>query len=266
MAQALGREAPVHVLTGHQRWPSLLPSRPPRGYPRGARMTAEANVQTHKFKAEVSQVLSLVINSLYSNKDIFLRELVSNAADALDKLRFEAIAKPELMPAGHEPRIRLIPDRAARTLTIWDNGIGMSEQTLAENLGTVARSGTREFAKKLEQAKDKDALADRPVRRRLLQRLSGRRPDRGREPRGGQRAGVSLELGGQRHLLDRAGRRARRSAPRSCCTSRPSQEAYLDEWKLRDLVSPVLRLHQPQDRAAGHARAREGERAHDASR
>ncbi|MGD8858981.1 MAG: molecular chaperone HtpG [Myxococcales bacterium] len=116
-------------------------------------MASETAVKTQKFKAEVSQVLSLVINSLYSNKDIFLRELVSNAADALDKRRFEALAKPKLNPEGYQPRIRLIPDPQAGTLTIWDNGIGMNKSALGKDLGTVARSGTREFAEKLEQAK-----------------------------------------------------------------------------------------------------------------
>src|SRR5882757_9750439 len=111
-------------------------------------MADESGAKTHKFKAEVSQVLSLVINSLYSNKEIFLRELVSHAADALDKLRFAALEKPELVAAGHAPRIRIIPDRAARTLTIWDNGIGMNAESLARDLGTVAHSGTRELSEK----------------------------------------------------------------------------------------------------------------------
>ncbi|HMI91928.1 MAG TPA: molecular chaperone HtpG, partial [Polyangiales bacterium] len=111
-----------------------------------------AAAKTQKFKAEVGQVLNLVINSLYSDKDIFLRELVSNAADAIDKLRFESLAKPELTPDGYEPRIRLIPDKVARTLTIWDNGIGMSSASLSKDLGTVAHSGTREFAEKLAAA------------------------------------------------------------------------------------------------------------------
>ena len=118
----------------------------------------ENTKKSHKFKAEVSQVLSLVINSLYSNKDIFLRELISNAADALDKLRFQSLEKQSLIPSGYEPKIRLVPDRAAHTLTIWDNGIGMSEATLTKDLGTVAHSGTREFAAKLKEAKDKGDL------------------------------------------------------------------------------------------------------------
>jgi molecular chaperone HtpG len=115
--------------------------------------TTESSPKTHAFQAEVSQVLSLVIHSLYSNKDIFLRELVSNAADALDKLRFQSIAKPELAPKDHVARVRLIPDKAARTLTIADTGIGMTEEQLIRDLGTVARSGTRELAEKLKLVK-----------------------------------------------------------------------------------------------------------------
>ncbi|HKP55748.1 MAG TPA: molecular chaperone HtpG [Polyangiales bacterium] len=115
-------------------------------------MTNPAGAQTHRFEAEVSQVLSLVINSLYSNKDVFLRELISNAADALDKLRFEALSKPELLPEGHTPRIRLIPDEQAKTLTISDNGIGMTEEALQKDLGTVARSGSKELVERLHKA------------------------------------------------------------------------------------------------------------------
>ena len=99
----------------------------------------------HQFQAEVSQVLNLVINSLYSHKEIFLRELVSNAADAVDRLRFRAIREPELLEPGQELKIRLIPDAAAGTLTIWDNGVGMSAEELSQNLGTIAWSGSRKF-------------------------------------------------------------------------------------------------------------------------
>src|SRR5262245_36991860 len=116
-------------------------------------MADETQPKTHKFKAEVSQVLSLVINSLYSNKDIFLRELVSNASDALDKLRFEAIGKPALLPEGHPLEVRLIADAKAGTLTVWDSGIGMSEAALAKDLGTVAHSGTQRFMEKLQESK-----------------------------------------------------------------------------------------------------------------
>ncbi|MGE0785195.1 MAG: molecular chaperone HtpG [Sandaracinaceae bacterium] len=119
-------------------------------------MTAEP--VTHKFEAEVEQVLRLVIESLYSNREVFLRELLSNAADALDKLRFDAVSHPEHMPEDGL-KIRIVPDRDAGTLTIWDNGIGMSEAELKDNLGTIARSGTRELANKLREAKEAGDLS-----------------------------------------------------------------------------------------------------------
>ncbi|HSC88905.1 MAG TPA: molecular chaperone HtpG [Polyangiaceae bacterium] len=107
--------------------------------------------QKHHFQAEVSQVLHLVVHSLYSHKEIFLRELVSNASDAIDKLRFRALAEPQLL-GDEELTIRLIPDEAAGTLTIEDNGVGMTEAEMVENLGTIARSGTREFVERMKQA------------------------------------------------------------------------------------------------------------------
>lgn len=104
----------------------------------------------HSFQAEVSQVLRLVIHSLYSNQEIFLRELLSNASDALDKRRFSALQRPELW-SGDEPlKVRLIPNQEQGTLTLWDNGIGMTDEELKQSLGTIAWSGSREFLKKLE--------------------------------------------------------------------------------------------------------------------
>jgi molecular chaperone HtpG len=108
---------------------------------------------THSFKAEVSQVLHLVVNSLYSHKEVFLRELVSNASDALDKRRFEAVTHPEMATAS-DLKIQISFDAAASTLTISDNGIGMNVAELEQNLGTIARSGTREFLNKLAKAKE----------------------------------------------------------------------------------------------------------------
>jgi molecular chaperone HtpG len=105
---------------------------------------------SHSFQAEVSQVLRLVIHSLYSNQEIFLRELLSNASDALDKRRFSALQKPELWSADEPLKVRLIPNKEQGTLTLWDNGIGMTEEELKQSLGTIAWSGSREFLKKLE--------------------------------------------------------------------------------------------------------------------
>ncbi|HEU0300709.1 MAG TPA: molecular chaperone HtpG, partial [Longimicrobium sp.] len=108
--------------------------------------------QQFAFQAEVQRLLDLVVHSLYTDKEIFLRELVSNASDAIDRLRFEALTNPELLPEGHEPQIRLVPDRENRTLTIEDDGIGMTRNEVVQNIGTIARSGTREA---LEQLREK---------------------------------------------------------------------------------------------------------------
>lgn len=113
-----------------------------------------SEAQTHSFQAEVGAVLRLVVNSLYSHKEVFIRELVSNASDALDRLRFESITNSDLVSEGEQFRILLSVDPEARTLTIDDNGIGMSAEELTSNLGTIARSGTREFLKRLEQARE----------------------------------------------------------------------------------------------------------------
>ena len=107
--------------------------------------------ERHEFQAEVRELLDLMIHSLYSHKDIFLRELISNASDALDKIRFEALSRPEL--AAGELAISLEIDAAARTLAVHDNGIGMSRAEVVENLGTLARSGTREFLRAIREAK-----------------------------------------------------------------------------------------------------------------
>jgi molecular chaperone HtpG len=107
--------------------------------------------ERHEFQAEVRELLDLMIHSLYSHKDIFLRELISNASDALDKVRFESLSRPELAPVG-ELEIGLEVDEQARTLAVHDNGIGMTRQEVVENLGTIARSGTREFLRAVREA------------------------------------------------------------------------------------------------------------------
>ncbi|WP_315727548.1 MULTISPECIES: molecular chaperone HtpG [unclassified Bradyrhizobium] len=120
-------------------------------------MTDTATV-SHQFQAEVSELLNLMVHSVYSETEIFLRELISNASDACDKLRYEAIAKPELIGGGEAPKIRIIPNKAADTLTVADTGIGMDRQELIDHLGTIARSGTKAFVQKLAEAKDGTGL------------------------------------------------------------------------------------------------------------
>jgi molecular chaperone HtpG len=116
--------------------------------------TTDSAAVSQPFQAEVSELLHLMVHSVYSETDIFLRELISNASDACDKLRYEAIAKPELISEEDAPKIRIIPDKKANTLTVADTGIGMERQELIDNLGTIARSGTKAFVAKLAEAKD----------------------------------------------------------------------------------------------------------------
>ena len=123
-------------------------------------MTVDAHKETMEFQAEVSQVLNLVIRSLYSNKEIFLRELISNASDAAEKLRFEALGDDALYEEAPEIRIRVAVDKARRTVTVSDNGIGMSRQEVTDTIGTIASSGTRKFLESLtgENAQDNQLI------------------------------------------------------------------------------------------------------------
>lgn len=116
--------------------------------------------QTYAFQAETTRVLDLVIHSLYTHKEIFLRELISNASDALDRLGYESLTRPGLVAEGETPEIRLETDRERRTLTVRDNGIGMSRDELVEHLGTIAKSGTRELAQAAQRAGSAQAAAD----------------------------------------------------------------------------------------------------------
>jgi len=120
-------------------------------------MSTATSAQTLGFQTEVKQLLHLMIHSLYSNKEIFLRELISNAADAADKLRFEALTNPQLLESDSTLRIRINADSKARTLTIEDNGIGLSREEAITHLGTIAKSGTAEFLKTLSGDQQKDA-------------------------------------------------------------------------------------------------------------
>src|SRR5690348_1402533 len=120
-------------------------------------MTTQAERESHEFQAEVVQLLDLMIHSLYSNKEIFLRELISNGSDAIDRLRFDALSNPALYEQDSDFKIHVSYDKEGRTITVTDNGIGMSRQDVVENIGTIAKSGTREFFQSLTGDQKKDA-------------------------------------------------------------------------------------------------------------
>ncbi|OQW93972.1 MAG: molecular chaperone HtpG, partial [Beggiatoa sp. IS2] len=123
-------------------------------------MTVVTHKETLGFQAEVKQLLDLMIHSLYSNKEIFLRELISNASDAADKLRFEALTDDGLYEGDANLKIWIAIDKEARTITVRDNGIGMSREEVIDNIGTIAKSGTQQFLKSLtgDQVKDSQLI------------------------------------------------------------------------------------------------------------
>ena len=118
----------------------------------------EGKTETHQFKTEVQQLMNVIINSLYSHREIFLRELISNASDAIDKLRFRAQTEQELLGDDTELKIKITPDKKNMTLEITDNGIGMTHEEVIENIGTIAKSGTADFLASLGANNKQGAL------------------------------------------------------------------------------------------------------------
>ena len=196
-----------------------------------------ATPETRKFEAEVAQVLHLVTHSLYSHKEIFLRELISNASDACDKLRFEAIARPELLGGEAELHIDVSWDKAARTITIRDTGIGMSREEVVANIGSIASSGTRRFLEALGSEQKADArligqfgvgfysafvVADRVT---VLTRRAGEAPGTGTRWESDGRGEYTLEPA---TLAERG--------TTVILHLKPDEDEFLDSWKLRSLV------------------------------
>ena len=197
----------------------------------------ETTPETLGFQAEVKQLLHLMIHSLYSNKEIFLRELVSNASDACDKLRFEAIDHPDLLAGDTELRIRVTFDKDARTLTIADNGVGLSRDEAVANLGTIARSGTREFFSQLTGDKQKDAQLIGQFGVGFYSAFIVAEKVSVRSRRAGLPAaeGVLWESDGQGEFSVSAVEQAERGTTVTL-TLRADEDEFLSGWKLREIL------------------------------
>jgi hypothetical protein len=215
--------------------------------------TVTATKETLGFQTEVKQLLQLMIHSLYSNREIFLRELISNASDACDKLRFEALHNAALFEGDSDFKIRVAFDPAAKTLTIADNGVGMSREEVITNLGTIAKSGTREFFLQAVGRPAEGRQPDRPVRRRLLLLVHRRRQGHGAHAPRRRRAqpGRALGIRGHRRIQYRDGRPADARQPRSPCTSRKGRTTCCRAWKLKSIIRKYSDPHRPAHRDEG---------------
>ena len=222
------------------RAPTLLKTAGRGAYPAVEPSTSNdpmTTTETRKFEAEVAQVLHLVTHSLYSHKEIFLRELVSNASDACDKLRFEAIASPDLLDGEGELRIDVQWDKDARTITVRDNGIGMGRDEVVANIGSIASSGTRRFLEAMSGEQKADArligqfgvgfysafvVADRVT---VYTRQAGAAPEEG----------VKWESDGRgEYTLEDATLPERGTAV--VLHLKEGEDEFLEDWKLRSLV------------------------------
>jgi len=199
--------------------------------------TDTINKETLGFQAEVKQLLQLMIHSLYSNKEIFLRELISNASDAADKLRFEALSDSALFENDSDLKIRVSYDKAARTITISDNGIGMNRQEVVDNIGTIAKSGTREFFQALtgDQAKDANLIGQFGVgfyssfiiadKVTLTTRRAGLTPEHGVRWESTGEGDYTLEV------IEKADR-----GTEVTLHLREGEDEFLNDWKLKSII------------------------------
>lgn len=194
--------------------------------------------ETRGFQSEVKQLLHLMIHSLYSNKEIFLRELISNASDAADKLRFRALSQPELYEGDGELRVRVACDKEKRTLTISDNGIGMTREEVIDNLGTIAKSGTKAFLESLgsDQAKDSQLIGQFGVGFYSAFIVADKVTVRTRAAGVSPEEGVLWESAGEGEYtiatIDKADR-----GTEITLHLREGEDEFLDEWRVRSIIS-----------------------------
>ena len=201
-------------------------------------MTVEAHKETLGFQAEVQQLLRLVAHSLYSHKEVFLRELISNASDACDKLRFEALTDGALYENDPELKIRVSFDKDARTITVADNGIGMDRQEVIDNIGTIARSGTRQFMQKLtgDQAKDANLIGQFGVGFYSSFIVADKVTLRTRRAGMGPEHGVYWESAGEGEYTLETIEKADRGTE-VVLHLREDESDLLNEWQLRSIIT-----------------------------
>ncbi|WP_186379411.1 molecular chaperone HtpG [Yersinia massiliensis] len=194
--------------------------------------------ETRGFQSEVKQLLHLMIHSLYSNKEIFLRELISNASDAADKLRFRALSNPELFEGDGELRVRLSFDKEKRTLTVSDNGIGMSREEVIDNLGTIAKSGTKAFLESIgsDQAKDSQLIGQFGVGFYSAFIVADKVTVRTRAAGAPADAGVFWESEGEGDYTIADITKDDRGTEITLHL-REGEDEYLDDWRLRSVIS-----------------------------
>ncbi len=194
--------------------------------------------ETRGFQSEVKQLLQLMIHSLYSNKEIFLRELISNASDAADKLRFRALSKPELYENDGDLRVRISADKEKGTLTISDNGIGMSREEVIENLGTIAKSGTKAFLESLgsDQVKDSQMIGQFGVGFYSAFIVADKVTVRSRAAGAPVDEGVFWESAGEGEYTIADIEKAERGTEITLHL-RDDEKEYLDNWRLRSVIS-----------------------------
>lgn len=200
-------------------------------------MTVEAYKETLEFQAEVKQLLKLMIHSLYSNKEIFLRELVSNASDACDKLRFEALANEHLYDGDSDLKIHIEFDKDARTLTVSDNGIGMSRDEVVENIGTIANSGTKKFIDSLtgDQAKDSHLIGQFGVGFYSTFIVADKVTVKTRRAGAAAEHGVLWESSGEGNYTLETIEKASRGTE-IILHIREGEDEFLDSWRLKNII------------------------------
>jgi molecular chaperone HtpG len=223
-------------------------------------MGVEAQKETLGFQTEVTQLLNLMIHSLYSNKEIFLRELISNAADAADKLRFEALSNDALYEDDGELKIRVEFDKDAKTITITDNGIGMTRQDVIDNIGTIARSGTKKFFDSLtgDQSKDSQLIGQFGVGFYSAFIVADKVTLRTRRAGVDAAEGVQWESAGEGDFTIETIEKSARGTEITLHL-REDQDEFLNSWRLRNVITkysdhinmPIVMLKEPEPNEEG---------------